>query len=160
MSQTVGNIKAKAQALFLTGETMAAIAKRLGVSTRTIQRWADAGGWREQRTVLPMERRGNQRSGEHAGHEPDGSSQRPGRRKINELEIVDLALGDLSGVMGTGDLDPRVMGGLATGICRLIELRLKLSPKTAAEFADQVLASNITPSEFVAELKRQWQQRA
>jgi hypothetical protein len=45
--------------------------------------------------------------------------------------------------------DTRGIGGIATGLCRLIELRNKLVPKSAAELADMAIALDISPQEFI-----------
>lgn len=134
---------------------MQTIAQRYGVSTKAIQRWAKDGAWKDQRTVIPLSKR-----------KPDPqklleAEDRPIRQpsRINELEIVDLALSDLSAVLG-GNCEPKFMGSVASGICRLIELRLKLKPRTAAEVAELAMELGIEPSDFVAALKDKWRLRA
>jgi hypothetical protein len=133
---------------FVAGETLGAIAARYNLSTKTIQRWATVGAWRERRKVLPMVK-------------PTKPAARPARRtppKIDELAIVNLALANLSDALDRSP-DPRALGSIAAGLCRLVDLRLKLKPRTAADIADLVIELGIDPSAFVTELKRQWNTR-
>lgn len=152
--------RAKAEKLFLAGEMISTIAAKIGVNRRTIERWANDGAWREKRDVVPI---AEARSNPDAPT-PIRSTSAPTRKYqglgIDELELVDIALSDVSAVMGRGDLDARAIGSCATALCKLIELRLKLKPRTAAQLAELAISSGVTPQEFVNELKRQgWQQQ-
>jgi hypothetical protein len=166
MSHYDKTVQDKAKTAFLAGETISAIATRFEMSRRQVGRWANAGGWREEKealgksNVVPMQK---------PNAKPQTTTAPPTRSKrkaseIDELEIVELAIADLSAAMyaasnGEG-IDVRALGGLAGGLVRLLEHRRKICPPTAAELAEMALALDMTPAEIVAELKAKWQQRA
>jgi transposase-like protein len=163
MSQPDARKEIAKQAL-LAGETIASIASRLGVSRRTIERWADDGAWREQRASnvvsLPAPKPAKAQKATPCSPEPVPRIRRQ-RGQIDEIEIVEIAITDLAAAMGAASSeDLRSLGSLAGGLCRLIELRLKLQPRTAAELAEQVLALGVSPAEFINELKQRWAQSA
>lgn len=162
----------QAKKLYLDdGLTMDAIAQKLGVSRRTVERWSandPEGKWTDlklaQKVVAFSPR-------ETPPTEPQKPRRERGRRsasEIDELEIVegaivslDLLLASMSGMTDDGrPVDTRGVGGIAGALVKLLEYRRKISPPTAAELAEQVLALNINPAEFVQELKRAWQLRA
>ncbi len=151
------------QAYLESGESIAAIAAQFGISERTIYRWMEAdpeGDWvalRKARGIVKPKLQVISNATPHTLLPPPARPRRSG--DINELEIVDLAISDLSTKIA-GDIDARSLGGCAGALCRLIELRRKLVPPTAAALAEQVIALGISPSEFVAELKKRWAQGA
>lgn len=144
--------KEEARKRFFNGETIAAIAETIGVTRRTIERWAGEGAWREKRgNVVSIKK------------QPKPDIPRPKRQRgaIDEMELIEMALGDVSSAMSTASSeDLRALGGLATALCRLIELRRKVQPPTVAVLAEQAIDLNISPSEFMAELSKQWKLRA
>ncbi len=149
--------KIKAKAALLAGETIASIASGLGVNRRTIERWADEGGWRELKQAEKVVSINKPRIDEPAKVRP----KRPSRGQIDELDLIETALCDVSSAMSTASSeDLRSLGGLATALVKLLEYRRKVQPPTVAELAEQMIGLNVPPNEIVAELKRQWQLRA
>ncbi|MBE9178615.1 helix-turn-helix domain-containing protein [Oculatella sp. LEGE 06141] len=159
MSQDDPRKQVAKQAL-LAGETIASIAQRLGVSRRTIERWADDGNWREQK-VISINAKPKQ-SGildSSPKKEPAPRRQRGGG-DIDELEIIDLAISDLSATLSGGETDARSLGSIAGALVRLLEYRRKVMPKSAADLADMAIALDISPREFILTLQEKWQERA
>lgn len=157
--------KQQAEKLFNQGETIATIATKLGVSRRTIERWANDGAWREKRSNVVSiadgaKKKPLQQSPE-SDHNPAPIRRRSRGGDIDELDLVDLALSDVSAAMsGAGQEDIRSLGSLATALCRLVELRLKLKPRTAAELAELAIALKLSPTEFARELRQAYEKRA
>lgn len=154
------------------GLTQAAAAQRLGVASRTVERWAAQDGWGAQKKaqkVVSIGEAKRAKPSEQAKHQnPPSIRRRQLGEEIDETEIVEGAITSLSlllGGMGAGyndrPIDTRGIGGVAGALCKLLEYRRKhLRPATAAEVAEMAIALGIPPQEFVAELKRQWQLRA
>ena len=143
------------QAYLSSDESLASVALRFGVSKRAIEDKSAEGGWEALKTA-----------GHVGGEEEEEESPIPYRRrsfarkaKIDEVDEVDHAITQLSGWIG-GGAEPKSLEGCASALAKLIELRRKLVPLTAAELAEQVLALGISPAEFVTELKEKWQRRA
>lgn len=157
--------KAVAKHLFDQGETIAAIARQLDVSRRTIERWADEGAWREKRGVIPIgEAKKKPLQPPPASTHTNPPAIRPHRRggeALNELEIIETAIFDVAAAMTTASSeDVRSLGGLASGLVRLMEYRRKVQPPTAAALAEQVIEMGISPADFTRELREKWQLRA
>ena len=136
-------------------ESLAAVALRFGVSKRAIEDQSSTFGWEALKTA-----------GTVAEVETEERSPEPVRRptkrrsgRIDEVDEIDHAITQLSGWIG-GGAEPKSLEGCASALAKLIELRRKLVPATAAELAEQVLALGISPTEFVHELKERWQHRA
>jgi transposase-like protein len=161
--------KIQAKQALLAGETIASIAARLGVNRRTIERWADDGAWREQKqaqNVVPIgEAKSKQPKPKPVNTHPTPCHEPRVRRReqgeIDELEMIELALADVSTAMSTASSeDLRSLGSLAGALCKLLEYRRKIKPPTVVDLAEQVIALGISPSDLVAELKTRWAQRA
>jgi len=153
--------RAEAKRLYLDKNwTQAAIATHFSVSARTVERWASGDGWgalKQSKVIQLNERPEKSASAPAAAPAP---RPRPGRsHEIDELEVVNLAIADLSSAL-SGSEDERSLGGLAGGLVRLLEYRRKISPPTAALLAEMVLALGISPTEFVRELRDKWQLKA
>lgn len=147
---TFQDIQAAAKRDFQNGDTFIKIAERYKVSTKTVQRWAKAGHWRAEAVadnIVPLKAEFRERR-----------ERQPAN--INELEIVDFALEDLSAIMAAETVDVKAVGSIASALCRLIELRLKLKPRTASELADMAVALGLKPSDFAQELKERWSRTA
>lgn len=153
------------------GLTQAAIAQRIGVAQRTVERWASEDGWGARRKA---EGKVVSISTPRSNHQnpPSVKRQRKGE-PLEELEMVEgvveslylLLLGMSAGGIQDDSghqqpIDTRGIGGTAGAFVRLLEYRRKIAPPTAAALAEQAIALGLSPSEFVTELKRQWQQRA
>ena len=164
--------KTTAKNLYLSDPslTYADIAKQVGKTPRTVERWANAEepSWAEQRkqTAEQREQYAKVTSIEEARKRP--SNPRPVRKldgPIDELESIDGAIATLATALtGTGDghnaAPANSLGSIAGGLCKLIELRRKIAPPTAVDLAHQLLELGITPQEFVEELRDQWRNRS
>ena len=159
--------KTTAKNLYLSDPslTYADIAKQVGKTPRTVERWANAEepSWAEQRkqTAEQREQYAKVTSIQEARQRP--SNPRPVRKltgPIDELQAIDGAIDTLTLALRAGDETPaNSLGGIAGGLCKLIELRRKLAPPTAADLAQQVLELGLTPTDFVKELREQWANR-
>ncbi|MBD3882159.1 LysM peptidoglycan-binding domain-containing protein [Phormidium tenue FACHB-886] len=145
-----------------SNDSMEAIAKRFGISERTLIRWSKAdpeGEWtvlRKAKTIVSAPKL-QVIDGELPARE---NRVRRSRGTIDELEIIELAISDLSATLASGETDSRSLGSIAGALVRLLEYRRKIQPATAAELAELVLSLGISPTEFVSELKQRWQQSA
>lgn len=139
--------------------TMEAIAQKFSVNRRTIERWAKDKDWSAKKRANNVVSIHQERP---VSDEPPIARVRRKADDIDELEIVTLALIDLSAdlSMGGGEVDIRGKAAVAGALCKLIELRLKLKPRTAAEVADMAIALGLKPHEFANELRQRWQSRA
>lgn len=151
-------IRSAAERAYLSGdETLAEIARQFSVGDRTVEKWSVEDNWELKRQRI------RDKVVEFARPEPRPAPVRvPTSRSsdIDELAVVEMAIADLSAAMTSEQTSAQSLGGIAGGIARLIELRRKLRPATAAELAAQVIELGIEPKEFVAELKRLWAQSA
>jgi hypothetical protein len=127
-------------------ESLAAIALRFGISKRAVEKRAADEGWKALRESVGKPLRRHKAS--------------PHSTAVDEIEIIDSAIASLSAILSSGIEDTRGIGGIATGLCRLIELRNKLVPKTAADLADMAIALGLSPAEFIRALNDQWQKKA
>lgn len=155
------------QAYIGSRDSLATIAARFGVGQRTVEGWASDGGWdglRKAQKVVAIAPR--KQASPTPGDEP---APRPRRKRgeIDELEIVenaivnlDLMLNSMGSMSENGMLDTRGIGGTAGALVKLLEYRRRIQPPTAAELAELVISLDISPAEFVAELKQKWLQRA
>jgi hypothetical protein len=145
--------KAK-EAYLSSSDSLAAIAMRFGISKRAVEKKASEEGWTDKRNggskkqVIEISLPTPKRNFRHR-HQPE----------MDEIEIIDSAIASLSAVISSGE-DTRSVGSCATSLCRLIELRNKLVPKTVFDLADMAVALDISPQEFVRALSDKWQQRA
>lgn len=136
------------------GETYASLALRFGIGKSTIEAKAASEKWKElkkAKSITPP---------------PIIATPAPllphhrQPQEIDEVEIINDAIASLSAILSGGAEDTRGIGGIATGLCRLIELRNKLVPKTAADLADMAINLNISPTDFIHALKDKWEKRA
>lgn len=155
--------KEVAKARFIVNESIQSIADALGVSRRTVERWADEGKWRDLRqsndNVVQIGAIANVNRAQ-----AQAKSIPRSKRKVDDfdaLEMVDDAIAVLSGALH-GDVDPRAIGGIANSLRGLLEYRRKLCPPTAGELVEQAIALGLSPAEFARELREAWgkQQRA
>lgn len=145
--------RAEAKRLYLEeGRTQREIAEIFGVSTRTIERWADKDGWGQRiKKVIPI------KSTRSPDYEPGPRSV---RGKIDENKIVDGAIVSLDYLLSRPDLDTRGVGGIATALVKLLEYRRKIQPPTAAELANQAIELGYSPEQFLSALREQWRLQA
>lgn len=151
-----------------SNNTLEEVAYQFGVSERAIKGKASAGKWAERRrgqNVIPIADK-EPRAAKRRSLDSDALPRipRPKRRteEISELEIIENAIVNLDSLFNAiceiGDL--RGVGGAAGALCKLVELRMKLKPKTAAELAEMAIELGITPTEFAFQLREKWQLRA
>ncbi|MCC5636297.1 hypothetical protein LC593_10595 [Nostoc sp. CHAB 5844] len=140
---------------YVTGtESLAAIALKFGISKRAVEKRASDEGWAALRQAGSGQPPKTIRT-------PTPSLPRPRQQaQTDEVEIIDTAIASLSGILAGGMEDTRGIGGIATGLCRLIELRNKLVPKTAADLADMAISLDISPTDFINALRDKWQKKA
>ncbi len=147
----------KAKKDYTTGtESLAAIAMRFGISKRAVEKRASDEGWAALRQAQQGEQPKTVRTS--APTPPPPSRHR--QQGLDEVEVIEEAIASLSAILSGGMEDTRGIGGIATGLCRLIELRNKLVPKTAADLADMAMALGISPTEFIRALNDQCQKKA
>lgn len=147
------------------GLTQGEAADRLGVSRRTVERWASEDGWgamKKAQKVVPIgeAKKPKPKPAQTPKDEPVRVQRRRQAGEIDELELVDLALSDVSAIMGSGEVDARSIGSCAGALCKLIELRLKLKPRSAAELAELAIGLGVNPAEFAREVRQAWEKRA
>lgn len=148
-------IKAAAEKAYLSSSaTLAEIATQFGISDRIVEKWAAEDNWKLKRQGI------REKVVEFARPEPRPARVPRRSESIDELEVIEGAIAELSATLASGETPSQSLGGIAGGLAKLIELRRKLKPATAAELAEQVIALGIEPKEFVAELKRLWAQSA
>lgn len=148
----------KAKDAYVAGtESLAAIALKFGISKRAVEKRASDEGW----AALRQAQQGVQpKTTVRATPAPLPPRPRHQPQGLDEVEIIDTAIASLSAILSGGMEDTRGIGGIATGLCRLIELRNKLVPKTAADLADMAISLDISPADFIRALNDQWQKKA
>ena len=141
------NIKAAIRRAYIESKlSPAELASQFGVSDRSIQNWAKAEGWdaeRKAQNVIEFSRRPKDATAIPraiaAGNDP--------------REIAEMVIADLQGELAT-DMSGQNMAAISKELREWIKYREELSqPKTAADFADQLLASGVSIREFVRILK-------
>lgn len=139
------------------GETYASLALRFGVGKSTIEEKASKEGW----SALKKSR-GNSQTPEPQKTIKPAPVRRPSPQPqdFDEIEILTTAIASLSAILSGGIEDTRGIGGIATGLCRLIELRNKLQPKSAADLADMAISLGIKPQDFIRALSDKWEKQA
>ncbi|MBW4433073.1 MAG: helix-turn-helix domain-containing protein [Pelatocladus maniniholoensis HA4357-MV3] len=143
-----------AKAKFITGVHIQEIADSLGVSRRTIERWAAEGNWRDlQQTNIV-----------HLKPKPINSSPKLELPKIRSVEslddigIVEAALSELHASLP--EADDKSKGGIAGAIARLVELKRKIKPETVADLVERAIELGVSPDEFLQQLRDAWAKRA
>jgi Putative ATPase subunit of terminase (gpP-like) len=140
MAKRLAEIKRQAAQDFLSGEPTLHIGRKYGVNEKTVRRWAQREGWIRQRKIVEL----------------PPTKPRDELPQIDELRIVDCALADLSELIGNPEVDPRVMASVATALCKLIELRMKIKPRTATQLVEMAIEMGVKPQDFIAELRGTW----
>lgn len=132
-------------------ESLAALAMRFGISKRAVEKRASDEGWAalRQGQNVPVK----PKPVTHPFVPPPVRRQ---TQRFDEVEIIESGIASLSGILSGGMEDTRGIGSIATGMCRLIELRNKLVPKTAADLADMAIALDISPEDFIRQLEESW----
>ncbi len=146
-----------AEAKYITGESPEKIAAALGVSRRTIDRWADDGNW-------AMHRENNKQSNNVIQLKPLPKTQTPKPefrqrdiRGLDDLAVIESAIADIDASLPEAGA---YKGGMAGALVKLIELKRKLKPETVLDLVERAIELGVGPEEFLAELKNAWQRRA
>ncbi|HYX14889.1 MAG TPA: hypothetical protein VE944_11095 [Nostoc sp.] len=144
-----------AEAKYITGESPEDIATVLGVTRRTIDRWAAYGNWDAHRQ--------NAKNNNVIQLQPKPRTQAPKpeyRQRnfggLDDIEVVESAIADIHGSLPGAELGK---GSMATALVKLIELKRKLKPETVADLVERAIELDIGPEEFLAELKNAWQRK-
>ncbi|MEH1808462.1 hypothetical protein [Nostoc sp.] len=151
-----------AEAKYITGEAPEEIAAALGVTRRTIDRWADEGNWAAHRennksnNVIQLQPKPREKLGgtklREATRRRDTTSE-----PLDDVVVVEDAISDIR--VSLGGAEPG-KGSMATALVKLIELKRKLKPETIADLVERAIELDIGPEEFLTELKNAWQRRA
>lgn len=145
----------RALELWNEGKSPKEIADDIGVSERSVQRWAKRGNWvradqppsERERKVIQMAHR---------------AAERQERIQIDKLEIVETAIWSLSKLLDSDKISVNSpgVGSTASALVRLLEYHSKLRPATAKEWAEEAIRLGLHPSDIAAELRKEWQLRA
>ncbi|MBW4677150.1 MAG: helix-turn-helix domain-containing protein [Desmonostoc geniculatum HA4340-LM1] len=161
MSRENDKRKEIAKAKFIVGESIQAIADDIGVSRRTIERWAAENDeeWRKLKdknattNVIPLQPKPREKLG--------GTKLRETRRYetnsgLDDLEVIEGAIADIHTSLPGSELGK---GSMATALVKLIELKRKLKPETIADLVERAVELDIGPEEFLVELRNAWQRK-
>lgn len=150
-----------AEAKYITGEPPEEIADSLGVSRRTVDRWAKDGNWdlhrqnNKQANVIQLQPKPKSKLG--------GTKLREAVRRhdttqgLDDIEVVEAAIADIHVSLPGSELGK---GSMATALVKLIELKRKIKPETVADLVERAIELGIGPEEFLTELRNAWQRRA
>lgn len=150
-----------AEAKYITGEPPEVIAAALGVTRRTVDRWAKDGSWDLHRQLgkssnviqllpLPHEKLGGTKLREAVARRRDTIE------RLDDVEVVEDAIADIHRCLPGAELGK---GSMATALVKLIELKRKLKPETIADLVERAIELDVGPEEFLAELRNAWQRR-
>ncbi|MEH1788411.1 MAG: helix-turn-helix domain-containing protein [Nostoc sp.] len=147
-----------AKAKFIVGESIQAIADDLGVSRRTIERWAAENDdeWRKlkdkngQTNVIQLQPKPKVQSPKPAEFRRHNTSE------LEDIEVIESAIADIHASLPGAELGK---GSMATALVKLIELKRKLKPETVADLVERVIELGIGPEEFLTELNNAWQRK-
>ncbi|MEH2033354.1 MAG: helix-turn-helix domain-containing protein [Nostoc sp.] len=155
-----GKIKL-AEAKYITGVPPEEIAAALGVTRRTIDRWAKDGNWDSHRqlgkssNVIQLQPKPKEKLGGTKLRE--AARRRDTSEGLDDIEVVESAIADIHASLPGAELGK---GSMATALVKLIELKRKLKPETVADLVERVIELDIGPEEFLIELNNAWQKRA
>lgn len=140
-----------------TGANSSAIARKFGISKRAVDERIPQ--WRAS-SDAPANKIVQLQAQQRPPVTPAVAVRRA--EQSDDLTIVGNAIQDVAAALGkaANGEDLRSLGGIATGLVRLIELKLKLQPRTAAELAEVAISQGVRPEDFLKALKDQWQLRA
>ena len=157
-----------AKAKFITNTSIQDIADELKVSRRTIERWANNGGWRETRRTedsarqISREIRPESKTNLVTFEKPVARTGefrdllRP--QEIDDIEIIIAAIAELHASLPS--CEDKSKGGIAGALARLIDLKRKIKPDTVADLVERAIELGIGPDELLRELRESWARRA
>ncbi len=155
-----------AKAKFITGESIQAIADSIDVSRRTIERWANEnnGEWRTLRdknttstNVIQLQPKPTQKLGGTKLREKVRESKPRSNEELDDIAVIEDAIADIHASLPGSELGK---GSMATALVKLVELKRKLKPETVEDLVERAIELNISPDEFLTELRNAWQRRA
>lgn len=150
-----------AEAKYITGVPPEEIAAALGVTRRTIDRWAKEGNWDSHRqnaksNVIQLQPKPYEKLGGTKLREAT-SRRRDTSEGLDDVSVVQDAIADIHATLPGAEMGK---GSMATALVKLIELKRKLVPETVADLVERAIELDIGPEEFLTELKNAWQRRA
>lgn len=159
----------KAKGMYDAGVGFAEISRRLGVAKSTLVRWSKEDSWRELKLVaeVPAEiklpkAKAVRVKPETPRSQPPVDELAPRRQRKSLAESVRTARETLADAITTAaDRQAfQALGPMATGLCRLAELELKLNPVSAKELVARAIELELGPDEFLNTLAEEWELRA
>ncbi|MEH2148577.1 helix-turn-helix domain-containing protein [Nostoc sp.] len=148
-----------AEAKYITGVPPEEIATALGVTRRTIDRWAKDGNWDSHRqnaksNVIQLQPKPHVKLGGTKLRE--AARQHNTSEGLDDVRVVEDAIADIHSSLPGAELGK---GSMATALVKLIELKRKLKPETVADLVERAIELDVGPEEFLAELNNAWQRR-
>ncbi|QLE42235.1 hypothetical protein FD723_18620 [Nostoc sp. C052] len=150
-----------AEAKYITGVPPEEIAAALGVTRRTIDRWAKDGDWDSHRqnaknsNVVQLQLKPHEKL--RGTKLREATRRRDTSEGLDNIEVIESAIADIHASLPSAELGK---GSMATALVKLIELKRKLKPETVADLVERVIELDIGPEEFLIELNNAWQKRA
>lgn len=137
-------------------KTYEQLASEYPASLRSIQKRGSDEGWAElKKAQKVISISAGQTAKTQKPKTPSRSRTTAG--SIDEIgivqEAIEIAKAGLYTEFKSGE-------GCASVLVKLIELHRKINPPSAGELADMIISLNISPAEFVQELRERWGQRA
>jgi transcriptional regulator with XRE-family HTH domain len=151
-----------AEAKYITGVPPEEIAIALGVTRRTIDRWAKDGNWDSHRqlgkssNVIQLQPKPKPHEKLGGTKLREATRRRDTSERLDDVEVVESAIADIHASLPGAELGK---GSMATALVKLIELKRKLKPETVADLVERVIELDIGPEEFLTELNNAWQRK-
>lgn len=139
-------------------ETYSSLAKRFKVGLSTLERLGRERGWARKRDQLKARRAAKlikqseivtQSLGELDFSEFDQFSQK------RLLRIVRKGLICFESMIDQNVDNPRDLTSLAGGLAKLVEVHVRLQPLTVSDFVEILIQANISPDDFLNQLRRE-----
>lgn len=143
-------------------QTYSTLAKKFQIGLSTLEREGRKRNWARKRDQQSSDRLIEQaaivgeslaRLNPNALAEFDQFSQR------RLLKIIRKGLLVFEAVIDQNANNPRVLGTLASGLTKLVEVHLKLQPLTANDLVEILIQSSIGPDEFLLQLRQEKEHR-
>lgn len=131
-----------------SGDSLAAVALRFGLSKRAVEKIAADEGWAALRSA-------HRSSMATVAREAVEEIQRKQREDL----VKDIEVGITKLSYAIRETEPRSMEGCAAAMAKLIELHNKMVPVTAEELAEMAVNAGIKPNEFLKALNSAWELR-
>jgi transcriptional regulator with XRE-family HTH domain len=158
--------KAIAKAQYIVGSVPRDIAAAIGVSKRTVERWAAENDreWDKLQSAHEASQSGNAQPVTRSPKVVECRRREDEPEDEAEFAVVDaddpLAIADNIIAILQQEFSRPMLGRdratIANSLRAWVDLRRKLSPPTVGELADLVIELNVSIPEFVAELKARY----